>query len=211
MPRPPPKWLSIGVSRRRSPRSSVGIGGMASRRVAAGRILRQSACPAGAFRRRVLPAVRSDAAEGVGTRSDVEEDGLALALQADVEAVDRAALAAFGVLALADERLAAALPLDEVDHRVLRVRLGLVAEVHAGVQADVDASRDDPEVHVRGHHATVAAHHRPGLDGVEAPDACLEIAGRATPAAKVRVDRLVGLAVAGVVVAPGSVRLPDLD
>src|SRR4030095_13139136 len=59
---------------------------------------------------------------GVRARSaaaaDVEEDGLVLALQADVEAVDDAAVLGLLALALGDEGLATLLPLHQAEARV---------------------------------------------------------------------------------------------
>src|SRR5664279_363910 len=71
--------------------------------------------------------------------SDVEEDGFAVALQADVEAVERRAVVSTGVEPLGDERLASLFPLDQVEDRILRVRRCLVAEVDARVQPHVDS------------------------------------------------------------------------
>src|SRR5438270_9446580 len=143
--------------------------------------------------------------------SDVEEDRLVVALQADVEAVDGGAGGAAPIEPLGNEGLAALLPLDQVEHRVVGVGVGLVAEVDPRVEADVDAARDDPGVDMRRHDATVAALDRPRLDRVEGVDAALEIGAGAAPAAKARVDRLARLAVAGVRVLALRVGLPDLD
>ena len=91
---------------------------------------------------------------------------------------------------LGDQRLSALLPLDQVEHRVVGVGLGLVAEVDARVEADVDAASNDPGIDVRRHDAAVPALDGARLDGLEGVDAAREIGRGAAPAAKVRVEPL---------------------
>ena len=97
-------------------------------------------------------------ADDAGLGSDIEEHRLVLALQADVEAVDRLAVARPRARRSASPRRLACST--RFEHRVLGVGLGLVAEVHPGVEPDVDAAGDDPEVEVRRHRPAAAARHR---------------------------------------------------
>src|SRR5436190_6817229 len=145
--------------------------------------------PVGAQARAWVYARDGLAAVARGSASDVEEHRLALALQADVEAVDRGAAVELAIEPLGDQRRAALLPLDQVEHRVLAVGLGLVAEVDPRVEADVDAARDDPGVDVGRHDAPVAPLDAARLDRVERVDAGLEVGAGAPPAPKRRVDR----------------------
>src|SRR5689334_5252080 len=102
-------------------------------------------------------------------RLEVEEHRLAVALKADVETVDRRTLLpiVIAVFALRDQGRTARFPLDQVDHRVGRVRLRFIAEIQPRAQPEVDAAPDDPDVDVRRHRPAVAADHRARLDRVE--------------------------------------------
>src|SRR5690606_1222582 len=84
--------------------------------------------------------------------SNIEEHRFLLALQANVEGID-GTIAALG--ARRDQGWHPHLVLDTRQHRALGVGRFLVGEVHARVQADVDAARDDPEGDVRGLRAAV--------------------------------------------------------
>jgi hypothetical protein len=79
------------------------------------------------------------------------------------------------------------------------------------LRPDVDAAGDDPGVDVRRHRPVVAAHDAARLDRVEGVDAGLEVGAAAAPAAKRRVERLAGLAIARVRVPAVGIGLPDLD
>src|SRR5216684_6218299 len=119
----------------------------------------------------------------------VDENGLLVALQIDVEDVDD--LRAAGA-ALRDQGLAPDLGLDDIEYGVGRIRSFLVGEIHPRVESDIDATRHDPEIDVRRHRAmTAAADDRARLDGLEAIEATLEIGTRPTPAPEIAVDRLV--------------------
>src|SRR6266849_2666446 len=136
----------------------------------------------------------------------VDENGLLVALQIDVEGVDDLRPAR---TALRDQCLAPSVGLNEIKYGVGRIRSFLVGEIHPGVEPDIDATRHDPEIDVRSHRAmTAAADDRARLDGLEAVKATLEIGTRPTPAPEIAVDRLV-LPVRGLVVAAGGIGLPN--
>src|SRR5258708_1723036 len=119
----------------------------------------------------------------------VDKNGLLVALQIDVEAVDD--LRSAGA-ARRDQSLSPDLGLDEFEHGVGRIRSLLVGEIHPGVEPDIDTTRHDPEIDVWGHRAmTAAADDGARLDGFEAVTAALEIGARPAPTPEIAVDRLV--------------------
>src|ERR1700759_2364403 len=80
--------------------------------------------------------------------SDVEEHGLTLPLQADVEDIDRPAVPH---LAARDQGLPPLRLLDDVEYGIGGIGCLLVAEVHPRRQAKIDPARHDPEIQVRRH------------------------------------------------------------
>jgi hypothetical protein len=99
-------------------------------------------------------------------RSDIEEDGFVFALQADVETVDRHVVTDRPAWR---SGCAAVFPFDQVQDRIGGVGLGLVLEIHPGVEPDVDPARDDPEVQMRRLNADVPTLGLSRLDGLERP------------------------------------------
>src|SRR5215211_5742602 len=97
--------------------------------------------------------------------SDIEENGLALALKIDVEHVRDLPSP---LLAARDQGFAPRGLLDDVEDRVCGVGLLLVGEVHPGRKADIDAPGREPDVDM-GRHRLVAVPTRHGarLDGLE--------------------------------------------
>src|SRR5690606_10772094 len=81
------------------------------------------------------------------------------------------------------------LVLDARKYRILRVRGFLVAEVHPRVQADVDATRDDPERDVRCLHPAIEKRHTAWLDRVEAEHAIVHSGWASSPPSEVRISR----------------------
>src|SRR5262249_41989438 len=111
-----------------------------------------------------------------------------------------------------DQRRPAHLLLDQVEHRIGRVGGCLVGEVHAGVEADIDATRHDPEIDVRRHGSVPATpRHLTGLDGLEGVEAGLEVRAGASPSAQMVVHPLGVVRVSRMPVTPFGFGLPDLD
>ena len=101
--------------------------------------------------------------------------------------------------------------IDDIQHRVLRVRRFLVAEIHTGCQADVDAPRGEPNVDVRSHRlSALAAKNASRLDCADGVDAGRKICPRSRPSAKSLIEWLV-LVVGGMIVPAGGVGLPGLE
>src|SRR4051812_26432644 len=143
------------------------------------------------------------------TALDVEKDGLAFALEIDVEDIHDLAPP---LLTSRDQRLASGWLLDDVEHRIGGVEIALVGEIHPRRQADIDAARSEPKIDVRRHRlVAVPAGDGSGLDGVERENACREVGSGPAPTPKGWIDGLVLLPVGGVIVSPGRVGLPDLD
>ena len=57
----------------------------------------------------------------------------------------------------------------------------LIGEIHPRLQANVDATRDDPKGDMWGHLLTIGEHNRAWLDGLNGPLARLVIAGKPRP------------------------------
>src|SRR5690606_26129497 len=83
------------------------------------------------------------------------------------------------------------------------------AEIHAGIQADIDATRDDPETDMRRHQTTVLEGYATGLHRLETELASLHIGRAAAPAGEVRVRRTAQFGWR--IVETVGVGLPDLD
>lgn len=100
--------------------------------------------------------------------------------------------------------------LDHVEDRIGRIGLRLVVEIEPRVETDIDAAGDDPERDMRRLTAAVAPGNRPRLDGVEGPQAGVEVGDHPAPAA----EALGGL-VAPLVLRMGmdavGIRLPDFQ
>ena len=101
------------------------------------------------------------------------------------------------------------LVLDAGQDRILGVRLLFVAEIHPGVQAEIDAAGNDPEGDVRRHQAAVVEGHPAGLDRFEHELATVHVARAAAPAGEIRVGSAARLG--GRTVEPVGVRLPALE
>src|SRR5918997_6119861 len=116
--------------------------------------------------------------------SYIEEDGFILALEANVEGIDgQSVLLAPG----GDQGRHPPLVLDARQHRAFRIGGLLVAEIHARVEADIDAPRHDPERDVRSHGPPVPVGRAARLDGLEAILARGPIRGLAAPADEMRI------------------------
>src|SRR3954470_971165 len=131
-------------------------------------------------------------------RSGLEEDGLVLALQADVEHVGPVSHPA------RDEGLAR-LGRNEGEDRVGGVGR-LVLEVDAGKKPAQDAAREHPDIEMRRLHHTVGAGHAPRLHGVEG----VASLGVALDSAKALEEGIRESGV-GAGITPVAVRLPDLE
>src|ERR1700676_184448 len=139
--------------------------------------------------------------------SDIKEHRLPVALEMDIEGVDDGAVT---LGPCSDQALASLRLLDDVQDRILRVRRFLVAKIHAGGEADIDAARGQPEIDMRRHRlAALAAGHASRLDGANRIKPGVEVGAGPGPAAKALIERLV-LLVGRVVVAAGSIGLPCL-
>src|SRR5688572_1674171 len=140
--------------------------------------------------------------------SDIEEHRFPVALEMDIEHVAYAVVTGF---AARDQSLAPRRLLDDVEDRIVGVRVRLVRKIHAGREADIHAARRKPDIHVRRHRPmTAPADDRAWLHRLEAIEAGLEIRACPTPAAEAGVDRLFVLPVSFMPIAAGCVRLPDL-
>src|ERR1700733_15384807 len=134
-------------------------------------------------------------------RSCVEKDCLPIALQADVECVNDDAVA---LGTGRDQRLPTLGWIDDIQHRVLRVRRFLIAEIHTGRQADVDAPRREPNVDVRSHRlSALAANDASRLDCADGVNARRKICPRSRPSTKSLIEWLV-LVFGGVIVPAGG-------
>ncbi|CVI62631.1 hypothetical protein AGR9A_Lc20185 [Agrobacterium salinitolerans str. Hayward 0363] len=135
--------------------------------------------------------------------SDIEKHGFAFALKADIETIDVA------FLFFSDKRGDAAFLFDAGKNRVGGIGLLFFREIHAGLEADIDAARDNPEGDVRRHRSAIAKRHLAGLDGFEDEFARIHVAGRAAPADEIRI--CLAPRFAGAVVITVAIRLPDFD
>ena len=136
-------------------------------------------------------------------KSEVKEDRLALTLNADIEAIGRLAI---DFAALGDQRFAALRLLDQIEHRILGVCLGLVLEIQASIEVDVDAPGEQRDVDVRRHrHAGGVVHHA-RLDRIGGPLATSIEGGGGTTETVERFGLVVILVVLALVVG-----LPQLD
>ena len=64
---------------------------------------------------------------------------------------------------------------DEIEHRVGLIRCLLIGKIHPRIQADINATRHNPQVQMRGHHSAVAPGYSTRFDGVKTPDTTVEI------------------------------------
>ena len=86
----------------------------------------------------------------------------------------------------------------------------VVGEIDPRIKVHQHAAREHREGDVRRLQRVAAARHRAGLDRHH-PEAALAVGRDPPEAAEIRVERLVVLAVLGMVVAAGGVGLPQLD
>src|SRR5215831_17003321 len=98
----------------------------------------------------------------------------------DVESVDGLS---FLLGPRSDQCLTSLRLFDDIEHGVAGVGRGLVTEIHARCEPDVDPTGGDPETDMRRHGFSAASSRdRTGLDRVDAVDAGLEIRPRSRPA-----------------------------
>ena len=180
---------------RRSPMRSAST----IRPISAGCTPPRPACRRAPFARNST-AARSDA-------SHVEEHRFVRPLQVDGEIVDdlAGALAAPGDQGRSPHRL-----LDQIQHGVGRVGGIFVREIDPGVEADIDAACDNPDVDVRRAFPSRLVDGSARLDGLEGNQPGVEIRSGAAPAAEIPVDGA-GRTIGRMIVAARRIGLPDLE
>src|SRR5690606_4810895 len=131
-----------------------------------------------------------------------EEDGFVFALKMDVET--------HGVtFTPADKGRHAYAMLDPGKDWVFGIRLLLVGKIHARIEPDIDAARNNPEIDVRRHQATVAEGDPAWLDRFEDELSRRHVARTARPAGKIRI--CLAACFGRAVVEAIGIGLPDLD
>src|SRR6218665_701731 len=111
------------------------------------------------------------------TESEVKKYGLAITLDANIEAVSQLAV---NLAALGDEGFTPLRLLDQVEHRAGAVVL--IVEIQTGLQVNIDAPGKQRHVDMRRHRHPGSVAHHTGFDCVQGPLTGIERGGGAAKA-----------------------------